>query len=58
LDVYNVTNTSSFDVPGNEVSQNAFYNSFPASGTPVLPLVAARRAQPATSTVAPADWAS
>jgi len=37
LDVYNVTNTSSFDVPGNEVSQNAFYNSFPASGTPVLP---------------------
>jgi hypothetical protein len=37
FDVYNVTNTASLDVPGNEVSQNAEYNSFPASGTPVLP---------------------
>ena len=43
FDVYNLTNTSSFDVPGNEVSQNAGYNSFPSyyttSGTPtpVLP---------------------
>ncbi|MGA2539293.1 MAG: hypothetical protein ABSF53_25025, partial [Terracidiphilus sp.] len=37
LDVYNVTNTTSFDVPGNEVSQNADYNSFPAAGTTVLP---------------------
>jgi len=37
FDVYNLTNTTSFDVPGNEVSQNADYNSFPASGTPVLP---------------------
>jgi len=30
FDVYNLTNTSSFDVPGNEVAQNAGYNSFPA----------------------------
>ena len=30
FDVYNVTNTASLDVPGNEVSQNANYNSFPA----------------------------
>ena len=37
FDVYNLTNTTSFDVPGNEVSQNAGYNPFPASGTPVLP---------------------
>jgi hypothetical protein len=37
FDVYNLTNTSSFDVPGNEVSQNENYNGFPASGTPVLP---------------------
>ena len=37
FDVYNLTNTTSLDVPGNEVSQNAYYNSFPASGTPVLP---------------------
>ena len=37
FDVYNLTNTSSFDVPGNEVSQNAAYNPFPTGGTPVLP---------------------
>jgi Carboxypeptidase regulatory-like domain len=37
FDVFNVTNTASFDVPGNEVSQNENYNGFPASGTPVLP---------------------
>ncbi|MGA2653510.1 MAG: TonB-dependent receptor [Terracidiphilus sp.] len=37
FDVYNVTNTTSFDIPGNEVSQNAGYNAFPASGTAVLP---------------------
>jgi len=30
FDVYNLTNTSSFDVPGNEVSQNYNYNDFPA----------------------------
>ena len=29
FDVYNLTNTSSFDVPGNEVSQNVNYNGFP-----------------------------
>jgi hypothetical protein len=37
FDVYNLTNTTSFDVPGNEVSQNAGYNPFPTAGTPVLP---------------------
>jgi len=37
FDVYNLTNTSSFDVPGNEVSQNENYNGFPVGGTPVLP---------------------
>jgi hypothetical protein len=37
FDVYNLTNTSSFDVPGNEVAQNFSYNPFPALGTPVLP---------------------
>ncbi|MGO9436779.1 MAG: TonB-dependent receptor domain-containing protein [Terracidiphilus sp.] len=37
FDVYNLTNTTSFDVPGNEVSQNAGYNAFPFSGQPVLP---------------------
>jgi hypothetical protein len=37
FDVYNLTNTSSFDVPGNEVSQNAYYNAFPVTGTEVMP---------------------
>ena len=37
LDVYNLTNTSSFDVPGNEVSQNQFYNAFPTAGATPLP---------------------
>jgi hypothetical protein len=37
FDVYNLTNTSSFDVPGNEVSQNENYNAFPVVGTPVTP---------------------
>jgi len=37
FDVYNLTNTSSFDIPGNEVAQNFGYNPFPASGTTVLP---------------------
>ncbi len=35
FDVYNLTNTTSFDIPGNEVSQNAGYNAFPSSGEPV-----------------------
>lgn len=37
FDVYNLTNTTSFDIPGNEVQQNAEYNPYPTSGTPVLP---------------------
>ena len=40
FDVYNVTNTTSFDVPGNEVAQNFNYNSFPGAlpaGTSPLP---------------------
>jgi hypothetical protein len=37
FDVYNLTNTSSFDVPGDNVAQNAGYNPFPTGGTPVLP---------------------
>jgi hypothetical protein len=35
FDVYNLTNTSSFDVPGNEVAQNQNYNSFPTAGQPL-----------------------
>jgi hypothetical protein len=31
FDVYNLTNSSSLDLPGNEVSQNANYNGFPGA---------------------------
>ncbi|MFC5864796.1 TonB-dependent receptor domain-containing protein [Acidicapsa dinghuensis] len=37
FDVYNLTNTPSFDVPGNEVSQNQYYDAFPNVGTTPLP---------------------
>jgi Carboxypeptidase regulatory-like domain len=32
FDVYNLTNTTSFDIPGNEVFQNQYFNQFPAAG--------------------------
>jgi hypothetical protein len=35
FDVYNLTNTTSLDVPGNEVAQNENYNSFPTYGQPL-----------------------
>ena len=31
FDVYNLTNTTSLDVPGNEVSQNQYYNAYPSA---------------------------
>ncbi len=37
FDVYNLTNTTSFDVPGNQVAQNQFYNPYPTTGTTPLP---------------------
>jgi hypothetical protein len=37
FDVYNLTNTTSFDVPGNEVSQNQYYDAFPVAGTTPAP---------------------
>ncbi len=37
FDVFNVSNTSSFDVPTDNVTQNQAYNQFPVAGTPVLP---------------------
>jgi len=37
FDVYNLTNTTSFDIPGNEVTENAYYDAFPVSGTTPLP---------------------
>jgi hypothetical protein len=34
FDVFNATNTASFDIPIDDVSQNEFYNQFPVAGTP------------------------
>jgi hypothetical protein len=38
FDVYNLTNTTSFDIPFNEVAQNENYNQYPVIGTAVLPM--------------------
>ena len=37
FDVYNLTNTTSFDIPTDNVSQNQNYNNFPVQGTTPLP---------------------
>jgi hypothetical protein len=37
FDVYNLTNTTSFDVPGNEVFQNGYFNQFVTVGQTALP---------------------
>ena len=38
FDIYNLTNTTSFDIPGDNVNQNSTFNPFPASASlPVLP---------------------
>jgi hypothetical protein len=37
LDVFNLTNTTSFDVTGDQVSQNVDYNGYPITGTTPAP---------------------
>jgi hypothetical protein len=37
FDVFNLTNTTSFDIPIDNVSQNQFYDNFPVQGTPTRP---------------------
>lgn len=37
LDIFNVTNTASFDIPIDDVSQNQFYDQFPVVGTVPTP---------------------
>ena len=46
FDVFNLTNTASLDIPGNEVSQNEYYNAFPTAGTPVLPGTCSNAGEP------------
>ncbi len=36
FDVFNLTNTASFDIPIDNVSQNQYYNDFPTYGTPAM----------------------
>jgi hypothetical protein len=52
FDVFNLTNTSSFDIPNDNVSQNEGYNDFPVQGTPAAPTAAqcASSDNPATGT--------
>ena len=35
FDIFNLTNTSSFDIPIDDISQNQFYNNFPVEGQPL-----------------------
>jgi hypothetical protein len=37
FEVFNLTNTPSFDIPVDDVTQNEFFNPFPTLGTPALP---------------------
>jgi hypothetical protein len=37
MDIFNLTNTASFDIPIDNVSQNQYYNDFPVGGTPARP---------------------
>lgn len=37
FDVFNLTNTASFDIPLDDVTQNENFNDFPTAGQPVLP---------------------
>jgi hypothetical protein len=51
FDVFNLTNTTSFDIPGQTVSQNAGFNDFPLIGTPTAPSSAScATGHPATGT--------
>ena len=42
LKIFNVTNTASFDIPIDDVSQNQFYNQFPVLGTVPTPQICAQ----------------
>jgi len=37
FDIFNLTNSASFDIPNDNVSQNEGYNDFPVEGTPPAP---------------------
>ncbi len=39
VDFFNITNTPSFDIPIDDVTQNENFNGFPIAGTPALPTV-------------------
>jgi hypothetical protein len=35
VDIFNLTNTASFDIPIDDVSQNQYYNDYPSEGFPL-----------------------
>jgi hypothetical protein len=37
LDIFNLTNTASFDIPIDDITQNLEFNDFPVANTPALP---------------------
>jgi hypothetical protein len=39
VDFFNITNTPSFDIPVDDVTQNQNFNGFPLAGTPALPTI-------------------
>jgi hypothetical protein len=39
FEIFNVTNTPSFDIPTDDVTQNQNFNGFPLQGTPALPTI-------------------
>jgi hypothetical protein len=49
LDVFNLTNTASFDIPIDNVSQNIGYNDYPTQGTTPLPTCSASGTSPASA---------
>ncbi len=51
LDVFNLTNTTSLDVTGDNVTQNMDYNNYPTLGTVVAPTGCDASGQPADPTI-------
>jgi hypothetical protein len=49
LDVFNLTNTASFDIPIDNVSQNVGYNDYPTAGVTSLPTCSASGSQTSAS---------
>jgi hypothetical protein len=58
FDVFNVTNTPSFDIPIDDVNQNQYYNGFPTQGTTPLPSACGTQNQTSGFYNCPLGWAT